>query len=284
MAIAVYIGRILMEFLFHLLRIVQKIRESPLLDHIDRLAARLDRSLFSENIQCLLQIARVNVRSALHNTVASVFKFNQRNAHIFGFDIVMVQPVRHADHLFDLAAHHPTEQINIVNTLIHQRTAVLLPCAAPGRPVVVFVVSAPSDMSRPIKQSPEPIHINGFPYDLHRFIKSVLVTGADLHMMLDGCRYDGVCVCNGKRNGFFYNTVTAMLDAKQRNLRMLPALRTDGHKLRLLLFYHFLIIRIPLHALIQLKFAYFIFHTCGISIADRHKLQFIVLCRRYMIW
>ena len=140
-----------MKLCLDLHRIVKKIRKPPLLYYIDRLSARFYSAFFPENIQRLLQITRINIRCSLNDAVASVFKLYQGDSHILRLDIIMVQPIRHPHYFINLAAHHPTQQVNVVNTLVHQCTAVLLPGTPPGRSVVVLMISAPPDMSCPIE-------------------------------------------------------------------------------------------------------------------------------------
>ena len=184
MPIAIHIGRILVKLCLYFLRIIQHIRKPPLLYDIDGASACLNRSFLPEQIERLLQIGRIHIGGSLDNTIGTILKSDQGNAKIFRLNIRVFQPVCHPHNAVYLIPHHPAQKINIMNTLIHQRTAVLLPGAAPLRPGIILIIPGPANMCCPMKHPSKAVHLHRLTDFLDGLVKTVLVAGTDLHTLL----------------------------------------------------------------------------------------------------
>ena len=128
---AVYIWRVLVETLDHFIRVIKGIRKAPFFDTVDGCTACLDGSLLSEKIERFFQILGVNIRGSLDDSIGTIFELHQSNAQILSFDIIMVQSIGHSHNRVYFVPHHPTEEVNIMDALVHKSAAVLFPCSTP---------------------------------------------------------------------------------------------------------------------------------------------------------
>ena len=63
--------------------------------------------------------------------------------------------------LLYLVPHHPAEQVDAVNALIHQAAAVLGPGPPPGSLIVIVPVSVPSDVNGTVGDPAEAARLHG---------------------------------------------------------------------------------------------------------------------------
>ena len=132
-----------------------------------------------KKVERFFQIFWIDVRRSLNYAVTSVCKPDERESQILRLNIIVRQAIRIRHDLRHIVAHHPAQKIDIMNTLIHQRAAVLLPCAAPFCLFIVVAVPVPSDMRRAVQHPAETAVLNRFSDFLYRLIKSVLMAGTN---------------------------------------------------------------------------------------------------------
>ena len=75
--------------------------------------------------------------------------------HVFGLKVVMKTLARGTVDFFDLVSEHPSEQVDAMDALVHERAAILLPCSSPGRLLVIGFATVPADIDRTMGDSPE---------------------------------------------------------------------------------------------------------------------------------
>ena len=228
---AVNIGRILGKLRLDLRSIVQRIGEIPLLDLIDGSAAGFDRTLFTEQIQSFFQISGVNIGGAFDYTVGAVSKLHNSQTQVFRLDIIVLQAVGVGHDLHRLAAHHPDQQVDVVDALVHQTAAVLSPGASPLGPGVILPVTGPADMGSTVEHPAEAALFHSVPDLLNGFVEPVLVADADFHTHFLRGGNDGIRILHGQGNGLFNDDVAAGTDAVHGDLRVQTAFGADGHQL-----------------------------------------------------
>ena len=153
--------------------------KAPFFNSIYRFSAGFYRPLFAKKVERFFQIFWIDVRRSLNYAVTSVCKPDERESQILRLNIIVRQAIRIRHDLRHIVAHHPAQKIDIMNTLIHQRAAVLLPCAAPFCLFIVVAVPVPSDMRRAVQHPAETAVLNRFSDFLYRLIKSVLMAGTN---------------------------------------------------------------------------------------------------------
>ena len=127
-----------------------------------------------------------------------------------------------------LAAHHPAQQVDAVDALVHEAAAVLGPGAPPGGLAVVAPVPVPPHVDRSVGHAPEATLLHGSADVAHGDVEAVLVAGRYLHAALLGAPHDLVGVGHRHRDGLLDYRVDARVDAVQRDARVLAALGGDG--------------------------------------------------------
>ena len=119
----------------------------------------------------------------------AVFKGHHGHAHILTFQIVMELPAGLGVDASHLPAHHPAEQINAMDTLVHQAPAVLGPGAPPGRLIVIVLVPVPPHMDGPVGELAETPLFQGLSGGLNGVVEAVLVAGRNLDALFLGLLY-----------------------------------------------------------------------------------------------
>ena len=136
-AIAIYIaGGLLQSPVFFICFIC--ICKVPHIDIIGGGASELYCPGFAKEIQRLLQVFGVDIGSALNGTNRPIFKFHHRHADIFALQIIVELLTCDAVDLIYLVSHHPAQQVDAVDALIHKAATILRP-GAPPRGLVVIV-------------------------------------------------------------------------------------------------------------------------------------------------
>ena len=141
--------------LLDFLRIIQFIRKPPFLNNIVRSAAGFYCSVLAKYVQRLFQVLRINIGRAFNETIRTIGKFHQRHSQIFCLEIRMLKLVGIGHYFLNLITHHPAQQIDIVDALIHQAAAVLCPGAPPGCLIIVALATVPTDMRRSMGKPPK---------------------------------------------------------------------------------------------------------------------------------
>ncbi len=145
MSVAVHIACLLMQILpvYVFCCFISKI---PDINIVCRCAANLYSALLTENIQCFFKVLGIYICCTLYCCNCSITEFKHCHSDILCFKIVMKLLTGYPIYFFDFITHHPSKQINSMNTLIHQAPSIILPCASPWSLVIVPFVSVPSDM------------------------------------------------------------------------------------------------------------------------------------------
>ena len=261
-----------------LLVLLALVGEVPDIDVVGGFAAELDGAVLAKQVEGLLQILRVDVGGALDGGYRAVLKLDNRHADILCLEVVVELLAGDAVDLVDLLAHHPAQQVDAVDALVHQRAAVLRPGASPFGLVVVVAVAVPADVDRAVGELAEAARLQRLAHLLHRYVKAVLVAGGDLDALLLAAADDLVCVGDAHRHRLFDDDIDAVVDAVQSNLGVDTALGGDADQLRLLLFDHFLIVGVAVDraVVLQLMLCKQVFHLLGDDIADGCELQMVV--------
>ena len=277
MAVAVDVaGRFLQALV--LLVLLALVGEVPDIDVVGGFAAELDGAVLAKQVEGLLQILRVDVGGALDGGYRTVLKLDNRHADILCLEVVVELLAGDTVDLVDLLAHHPAQQVDAVDALVHQRAAVLRPGASPFGLVVVVAVAVPADVDRAVGELAEAARLQRLAHLLHRYVKAVLVAGRDLDALLLTAADDLVGVGDAHRHRLFDDDIDAVVDAVQSNLGVDTALGGDADQLRLLLFDHFLIVGVAVDraVVLQLMLCKQVFHLLGDDITDGCELQMVV--------
>ena len=284
MTVAVNVaGRFLKAFvLLVLLTFVCKI---PDVDVVGGFAAQLDSTVFTKEVESLLQILWINVGGAFDSSNCAVFKFDDCHADVLCFQIVMELLSGDTVNFVNLAAHHPAQQVDAVDTLVHQCAAILCPGASPFCLIVVVAVAVPANVDRTVRKLAEASCFQRFSHLLNRYIESVLMAGRNLDALFLAAADNLVCVRHAHRHRFFDDNIDAVVDAVQRNLSVNAAFGGDADQLRLLLFDHLFVVGIAVDGriVVQLMLCQQIFHLLRHNIADCCKFQVIVEHRLDMV-
>ena len=133
--------------------------------------------------------------------------------------------------LVHLVPHHPAQQIDAVDALVHQAAAVLRPGAPPRCLIVVVPVTVPADVDAAVGEFAEAPPLYGMAQLLHRHVEAVLVAGGHLDVLFLAAADDLVRVVHAHGHGLFDNDVHPRVDAGEGDLGVDAALRGDGGKL-----------------------------------------------------
>ena len=135
-------------------------------------------------------------------------------------------------------AHHPAQQIDVVNALVHEASAVLRPGAAPGGLTVVAFPPVPAHAGGAVIKAAESSFVQGFAYFYDRAVESVLMTDADG----DASPFSGgdyrVGVGKRKSDRLFDNDRTSGGDTVEGYPGVAARRRRDRDEIRLFLFEH----------------------------------------------
>ena len=125
-----------------------------------------------------------------------------------------------------------------MDALVHQAAAVLRPGAPPGRLGIIGPVPVPAHMDRPVGQPAETPRLQRPAGFLHRYIKAVLVAGADRNALLPASPDDLLRVLHGHGHGLFDDDGNMAVYAVQGNPGVKAALGGNRHQFRLRLRQH----------------------------------------------
>ncbi len=107
------------------------IRKIPDFDIICRFAPQFYSPLFPKQVEGFFQILRIYIRCPFNCRHSPIFKGHHTKTDILRFQIIMELLPCHAIHALHFVPHHPAQQIDPVNALVHQCTAILFPGTAP---------------------------------------------------------------------------------------------------------------------------------------------------------
>ena len=189
----------------------------------------------------------VHVGGAFNQAVSAAGKAHQRQPQILRLNVIMLQIVGIGHDLGHFIAHHPAQQINIMDALVHQRAAVLGPGAPPGSLLVIAGAPVPADMGRAVQHPAKAALFHRVPDFLNGFVKPVLVAGAQLQAPPVRLGDQTARVRQGKGQRLFDNHMTARPQHVQTNGGVPAASRSHGAQFRPLLFQHLPVVGIAAH-------------------------------------
>ena len=179
---------------------------------------------------------------------------------------------------FHLVAHHPAQQVDAVDALIHQAAAVLGPGAPPGGLVIVAVVPVPADMDGAVGNLAEAARLQGLTHLLNGHIEAVLVAGGHLHALLLTAANDLLGVVHVHGHGLFDDDIDAVVDTVEGDLGVDAALGSDGRQGDVVFRQHLLIVGVALNGgvVLQVVLSQQCLHFLREDIAHGDDLQLIV--------
>ena len=122
----------------------------------------------------------------------------------------------------------------------------------------------------------ETSRIQCLPNILHWFVKSVLMISTNYHTGFFTGLYNRIRIHDRQSNRLFNDHVASCGNAVKRNRSMFTGFSCNRHKLRFLLFQHFLIICVTLYQC-ELKLIWFFLHCFRQNITHSNKVQMIIL-------
>lgn len=242
MAKAIDVGGILMIGGLHLFRVIKLVGKAPFLYDVHRLSPRLHRPLLPEEVEGLLKVLGIDVGGPLYEAVRAVGELDECKAEVLGLYVGVVELVGVSIHLIDVIPHHPPQEVDVVDALVHQSPAVLLPSAAPGGSVIVVSPPVPPDMGSTVEETAEAVLLHRLSYFHHRLVEAVLMAGADSHVVFLRLLDDGISILDGEGDGFLDDQVDSGPDTVQGDGGMPAALGADGDEVGLLLLNHRLVV------------------------------------------
>ena len=148
--------------------------------------------------------------------------------------------------LHEFAVHHPAQQVDAVDALVHEAAAVLRPRAAPGRLLVVALVAVPAHVDGAVGEPAEAAVLERGARLLDGDVEAVLMAGRNEHAALLGAADDLVRVRHGHGHGLLNDDVHASVDAVESDGGVLAALSCDGDELKLgVLCEHLSVVLVP---------------------------------------
>lgn len=211
-------------------RVAAVARDMPEADLVCGFAVELYRAVGAEQIKRFLHIGIVHIRCSFYHSERAAFELNERHSDVLGFDIRMIHARSERRDLRNIAAHQPAEQVDAVDALIHQRSAVLSPCAAPVARGVIFFVAPPQHVNAAVQQSAEPAVVDRAARELHRTVEAVLVVRAHRNAGGIGGGDYAPRVCHRERYRLFDYHIAARRDAVKSHGGMRTALRRNGNE------------------------------------------------------
>ena len=203
----------------------------PHVDVVGGGAAQLHRAGLAKEIEGLLKIFRIDVHGALDGAHRAVFELHNGHADVLALEVIVELLAGDAVDLVHLVPHHPAQQIDAVDALVHQAAAVLRPGAAPRCLIVVVPVTVPADVDAAVGELSEAPPLYGVAQLLHRHVEAVLVAGGHLDVLFLAAADDLVRVVHAHGHGLFDNDVHPRVDAGEGDLGVDAALRGDGGQL-----------------------------------------------------
>ena len=134
--------------------------------------------------------------------------------------------------LVHLVSHHPAQQVDAMDALVHQAAAVLRPGAPPRGLIVVVPVTVPADVDAAVGEFAEAPPLYGMAQLLHRHVEAVLVAGGHLDVLFLAAADDLVRVVHAHGHGLFDDDVHPRVDTGEGDLGVDAALRGDGGQLQ----------------------------------------------------
>ena len=179
---------------------------------------------------------------------------------------------------FHLVAHHPAQQVDAVDALVHEAAAVLGPGAAPGGLIVVAVIPVPADMYGAVGDLTEAACLQGLTHLLDSHIEAVLVASGDLHTLFRAAADDLLGVVHIHGHGLFDDDVHTVVNAIKGDLGMDAALGGNGGQGNVVFRQHLLIVGIALDGgvVLQVVLSQQRLHFLRQHIAHGDDLQLVV--------
>lgn len=156
----------------------------------------------------------------------------------------MKPPPRRSIDGLDLITHHPQEQIDAVDALVHQAPTVFLPRPPPWSLGIIFPIPIPADVNRAMAEFPETSRFKRFSRLLNRNVESVLMAYGDFHPHFLCSFDDSIGIGKTHRDRLFDDDVAPVIDAGNGDFGMLSAFGRDADKIRLQIFQHPFVIMI----------------------------------------
>lgn len=129
-----------------------------------------------------------------------------------------------------------------MGALVHERTAIELPGAAPGRLCVVALVAVPSHLDRAMEEPAESACLERLACFLDWRIEAILETDRKLFAgPARGCDH-GICILSRERHGLFADDMGASFKAIDRDARVVARFRGDGADVGLFLLEHLAVV------------------------------------------
>ena len=172
---------------------------------------------------------RVNVDRTLDGGHGTTCKGDHGNADVLPLNGRMEAVARCAEHL-DRRAHHPTQQVDGVDALVHETAAVLVPCTAPSSLTVVGVIAIPPHRRAAVGKHTKTARLQSAPNGLDSRVKTVLVAYRHTHVAPSGRLHNGVGVGHRKRDGLLDNDMEAGVYAGEGYGAMGTAGSGDRHE------------------------------------------------------
>lgn len=278
MAEAIDIRWVLMVSGLHLFSIIELVAEAPLLDDVHRLATCLNRPLLAKEVERLLKVLGIDVGGSFYEAVGAVGELDEGEAEVLGLDIGVVELVGVGVDLINVITHHPPQEINVVDALVHQGPTILLPGAAPRGTVIVVTPPVPTDMGSSVEETTETVLLHRLPNLHHRLVEAVLVAGADSHPMLFRFIDDSIGIFDGEGDGLLDNDVDTGPDAVEGYGGMLAALGADGDEVGFLLLDHRLVVGVSFGSCsIELELEELILKHLLVDITETNNLEVVGL-------
>ena len=122
------------------------IGEVPYINVVCTLATKLDSACLTKKVKRLLKILWEDIGCSFNGTNCSIVELHNCHTDILTFQIVMLLLTCDTIDFINFITHHPTEKIDSMDTLVHQRSTILSPGTAPRSLRIIILVTIPSDM------------------------------------------------------------------------------------------------------------------------------------------
>ena len=129
---------------------------------------------------------------------------------------------------FHLIAHHPAKQVDAMDALVHECSAVTCPAAAPRRLLIVGPVPVPTHVDGTMRQPSKTPLIQCGPHPLYGEIKAILMAYRHFSPRLTCPVNDPIGILHGHGHGFFDDHMQTCIKAGQGNLRVHAGIGGDS--------------------------------------------------------
>ena len=204
----------------------------PGLDGVHSRSAQAGGAMAAKEAQGLFEVARVDVDRALDGGHGTACKGDHGNADVFSLNGRMEAVARGTEHL-DRRAHHPTQQVDGVDALVHETAAVLVPCTAPSSLTVVGVIAIPPHRRAAVGKRAKTARLQSAPNSLDSRVKTVLVAYRHAYAAPPGRLHNGVGVGHRKRDRLLDNDMKTGVYAAKGYGAMSTAGSGDCHEIKL---------------------------------------------------